>query len=102
MEDKSVWKGSMVTALDIAHQIKQRWGEEEVKNYDPNFNCFTLPRWNQEGYRVKKGEKSLHTCTFVRSSKVIEDQNGSKEVKYYSYPKTVHLFYYLQVQKKGQ
>ena len=67
----SVWKGSKYTMSDIAHQIAHRFGEEALKEYDPQVNCFTFKGWNDRGYKVKAGEKALRTVTFVSEEKVI-------------------------------
>ena len=103
METKlqSVWKGSRYTASDIAHQIAERWGEEAVKAYDPQVNCFTFRGWQERGYRVKKGEKALKTYTFIGSEKIVL-LDGTERTEGRSYPKTVCLFYINQVEKRGQ
>ena len=61
----SQWKGSSATANMVAGQIRQRWGEEAAKAYQPLVNCFTFRGWLERGYRVKKGEKSIQSITFV-------------------------------------
>ena len=94
----SEWKGSLRTARAVAVEIGQRWGEDEVRNYDPEKNCFTFRKWNELGYSVKKGEKSIRSCTFIPGTET--DSDGKEHDR--SYPKTVHLFYYLQVNKRGQ
>lgn len=92
----SEWTGAVWTAVNVAEQIYQRWGAQAVKEYDPTSNCFTLRRWNQMGYRVRRGEKSLHSYTFIRATE--KNQDG-KEVITAQYPKTVHLFSIQQVEK---
>ena len=95
-QEISAWKGSSRTAALVASEIAARWGKEEVKNYNPDLNCFTLRRWNQDGYRVKKGEKAIKSVTFVPVLGTEPIAEGTKEVKCYSVPKTVNLFYILQ------
>ena len=95
----SEWKGSTRTAGIVAAEIARRWGNEEVKNYNPDTNCFTLKRWNQEGYRVKAGEKSISSITFIPMMGKPEPGAKTKEVKCWSAPRAVHLFYIKQVQK---
>ena len=91
-ENVSQWKGSTRTAAMVAHEIAARWGADEVKNYDPQGNCFTLKRWNQEGYRVRKGEKAIRSVTWIHEDD--ETETGR------SYPKTVCLFYIRQVERR--
>ena len=76
----------------IAAQIAERYGPDEVENYDPYSNCLTIRQWNKLGYRVKKGEQSLQSVTFVEH----KDKDGNIVKKY---PKTINLFYELQVEK---
>lgn len=85
--NESKWKGSIATASKVAAQIAERWGEDEVKNYDPEKNCFTYKRWEAEGYQVQKGEKAIKSFSFR------ESEDGSK------YPVKVNLFYIKQVKK---
>lgn len=84
------WKGSPHTAAMVASQIRERWGDEEVKKYDPKTNCFTYNTWKAKGFVVKKGEKALKSATFVDISK--DDER--EELR----PRNVSLFYYLQVE----
>jgi hypothetical protein len=88
----STWKGSEKTSDVIRKQIFTRWGEEEASNYDPKSNCLTFNRWLENGYKVKKGEKAL------KSFIVIEQKDKKGEVVR-KYPKSINLFYCLQVEK---
>lgn len=90
-EPVSSYTGSQNTYDLVAEQIRERWGDEEVEQYDPYTNALTFRKWLSLGYRVKKGEKSLHSTTFVEK----QDEHGNV-VKI---PRTVHLFYRLQVEK---
>ena len=96
----SNWKGSTRTAAVVAAEIVKRWGAEEVKNYHPELNCFTYKGWDQRGYQVRRGEKSIQSVTFVPilGEKVIA--GTKKEVQVSSFPRTVHLFYIKQVDKR--
>lgn len=87
----SNYRGSKVTAKLVAEEINRRWGEEEANAYDPYTNCLTFRQWSELNYKVKKGEKSIRSVTFVNQL----DENGHK---LRSYPKTVHLFYRKQVE----
>ncbi len=86
------YTGSENTHAIIAQQIRERFGEEAEKDYDPLTNCRTFRSWLALGYRVKKGEKALKSVTFVEK----EDEHGKVTAKF---PKTVCLFYQLQVEK---
>jgi len=99
-ELSSVWKGSKSTAGSIAQQIAQRWGEDAVKEYHPELNCFTFNGWQQRGYRVKKGEKALRSFTFINGMENIKDAEGKEKLKSYSYLKSVCLFFIRQVEPK--
>lgn len=98
--DVSSWKGSMATAGDIAHQIFERWGEQAMKQYDPRENCFTFRGWQERGYKIKKGEKSLRTFTFMPCAEEKKLADGTVKKEYHSFPKTVCLFYINQVEKR--
>ena len=87
----STYKGSTETAESVAAQIAERFGAEAVQEYKPTENCFTFKGWQERGYTVRKGEKSLHSFTFVEK----REKDGSSK----KYRKTVCLFYHLQVDK---
>ncbi len=89
-EKISNYRGSTVTAKLVAEEINRRWGAEEAKAYDPYRNCLTFKQWSELNYKVKKGERSIRSVTFVNEL----DESGNK---LRSYPKTVHLFYRTQV-----
>lgn len=91
----SFWKGSQRTAALVRQAIAERWGEEAAGRYDPRKNCFTFAGWKKLGYHVKKGEKSIPSITFIRK-KVENEETG--EERWTSYPRTVHLFFDLQVE----
>lgn len=96
MELTSNWQGSLATAKMVAEEISNRWGEEEVKVYDPAKNCFTYQGWKQRGFQVRRGEKGIKSITFIR-----EDGTNAKtgEIEVRSYPKRVTLFYKTQVDR---
>lgn len=93
----SIYKGGE-TARWVAAEIKRRWGDDAVKNYDPNTNCFTFDGWKQRGYHVKRGEKAISSYTFLRQSKIVDKEDGTKEQKFYSFCRDVKLFYETQVE----
>jgi hypothetical protein len=81
----SNWTGSQKTAEMIRNQIMERFGPEAAKLYDPTTNALTFREASKRGYRVKKGETSLKSITFIEA----DGLNGQKK-KFY---KTVHLFF---------
>ncbi len=91
------WRGSEKTADAVRDEIAFRWGDDEAENYDPMTNCFTFATWKALGYRVKKGEKAIRSVTYVEVKDVTEE---GEEVVIRRYPKTVFLFYILQVEKR--
>ncbi|MSU45001.1 hypothetical protein EXS45_02365 [Candidatus Nomurabacteria bacterium] len=83
----SPYTGSTTTYDMVAEQIKKRWGDKEVKNYDPYSNARTFAQWVRLGYRVKKGERSLKSITFISK----KDAKGNIIKRY---PRKINLFYY--------
>ncbi|MDO8669115.1 MAG: hypothetical protein Q7K65_02385 [Candidatus Buchananbacteria bacterium] len=88
---KSNYKGSTATAKMVAEEIARRYGEAEVKNYDPYYNCLTFKQWLANNFRVKRGERAIPSITYVDR----KDEHGEVIS---TYPKRVNLFYYLQVE----
>lgn len=91
-EALSTYTGSTKTYDVVAEQIRKRWGDREVKNYDPYTNALTFSRWMSLGYKVIPGEKALVSTTFIKEDD--EDGKASKRI-----PHKVFLFYYKQVEK---
>lgn len=98
------WQGSEKTAGAVREEIANRWGEDAAEEYDPLKNCFTLRIWNKLGYRVKKGEKAIRSITYVKAKENKENaetiNQDEKEQEVHKYPKTVYLFYKIQVEKR--
>lgn len=90
-EPISAYTGSEITRKIVENQIRERWGEEEAKLYDPFSNALPFRTWLRLGYRVIRGEKAIRSITF----REVKEANG--QIK--KYPKTVCLFYQKQVQK---
>ncbi len=86
----STYKGSKVTRDVIAEQIKARWGEVELKNYDPYRSALTFASWLKIGYRPKHGEKAMKSTTYVE----VKDNKGKIIRKQ---KRGVNVFYYRQV-----
>ena len=96
------WRGSTKTADAVREEISRRWGTAEAAKYDPLTNCFTLQTWNTLGYRVKKGEKAIRSLTYVEGKDQTENaaDEDDEEPAVRTYPKTVYLFYRIQVEKR--
>lgn len=88
----SGYRGSETTRDMVSQAIAERWGEDEVENYDPERNCLTFSKWLSQGFVPRKGEKAIRSITFVEK----EDDQGKVIA---TYKRTVFLFYYKQVQK---
>jgi len=88
----SNWTGSETTESLVRKQISNRWGSEEAEKYDPKANCLTIRQWNENGYRVKKGEKALQ-------SYIVIEKKDEKGTVIETYPKRINLFYQKQVKQ---
>ena len=86
----SNWTGSETTESLVRNQISTRWGIEEAEKYNPQSNCMTIGKWNENGFRVKKGEKALKSYIVIEK----KDKKGDVVSKY---PKQINLFYQKQV-----
>ena len=75
----------------VRNQISERWGEAEAERYDPYSNARTFAQWTKLGFTVKKGQKALRSVTYIDS------KNERGEV--IKIPRTVSLFYQLQVER---
>lgn len=89
---RSTYRGSKENYRRVAAQILEKFGEEEVANYDPYSNCLTFRQWAKAGYRVNRGEKAIKSTTLIEKT----DDNGNVITRY---PKVVNLFYEKQVSK---
>ena len=96
------WRGSAKTADAVREEIARRWGDDEAAKYDPLTNCFTIRTWNALGYQVKKGEKAIRSLTYVEGKDQTENaaDEDDEEPEVRTYPKTVYLFYRIQVEKR--
>ncbi len=87
----SNWSGSEITRNMIEEQIRERWGDSEVKNYDPLRNARTFSGWVSLGFRPKRGERALKSITYLDS----RDEKGHvKKIR-----RNCNIFYYRQVQE---
>ncbi|HWO07261.1 MAG TPA: hypothetical protein VNM40_01600 [Candidatus Paceibacterota bacterium] len=90
----SPWRGSEKTAEDVREQVRERYGDEVADEFDPASDAMPLLSWARFGYRVKRGERSLRSITFVE----VKNDKGEVEKKY---KRIVHLFHRLQVEKSA-
>jgi hypothetical protein len=86
----SNWQNSTKTREMVAEQIKDRWGVAELANYNPETSALPFSKWVSLGYRPKKGSRSLKSVTFIEK----KDEKGN----IVKYPRTIHLFYYRQLE----
>jgi len=86
----SNYRGSEKTAQLIADQIKERWGESELKNYDPLRSALTFKTWLGLGFVPKKNERAL-------KSFVVAEVKDSDDKVIKTIIRPVFLFYYRQV-----
>lgn len=86
----SNWQNSSKTREMVAEQIKDRWGEAELANYNPETSALPFSRWVSLGFRPKRGSRSLKSVTIIEK----KDDKGNIT----KYPRTVHLFYYRQLE----
>jgi hypothetical protein len=86
----SNWHDSEKTREMVAAQIAERWGESEVKNYDPERNCLPFVTWLNLGFRPKPKSKALTSVTYIER----RDSDGRVISKY---PRKICLFYYRDV-----
>ena len=84
--------GSSITKSMVEEQIKEKYGESELKNLDCYHNLRTFQSWLKLGWKVRKGEKAIRSITFVESND-LDDKTTRK------YRRPVFLFYYRQVEK---
>jgi hypothetical protein len=87
----SNYHNSEKTREMVANQIKEIWGEKELKNYDPNKSALTFASWLHLGYRPKKGSKALSSVTIIEK----KDAQGNVIGRY---PRKINLFYYRSVE----
>lgn len=95
IEVKSNWTGSENTFNLVHKQIAERWGTEEAERYNPKENCLTFRQWLKNGYSVRKGEKAIRSFVIVEK----KDKKTGEVIE--RRPKTINLFYELQVEPKA-
>ena len=86
------WANSESSYNLVVEQIKERWGEEQLKLHNPKHSCHTFQKWLKHGYSIKKGEKAIKTYS------VADIVNESEQtIATISIP--VNLFHRMQVIK---
>jgi hypothetical protein len=89
----SSYMGSEKTRALVEDEIIRRWGQGELKNYDPLRSALTFKNWLQLGMVPKKGEKAIRSFIIIKAK---DKKDPKKEVKRI---KSIYLFYYRQVQE---
>lgn len=87
----STYKGSKATRDHIANLIRVKYGEAELKNYNPMTSMMTFASWLKIGWCPKKGERAMKSTTLIE----VKDDKGKVIRKQ---QRSVNLFYYRQVQ----
>ena len=87
----SAYTGSKATRSMVEEQIREKYGEAELCNFDPYHSARTFHSWLKLGWKVRKGEKALRSFTILETT----DANGNiiKKIK-----RPCYLFYYRQVE----
>jgi hypothetical protein len=90
--DVSPYTGSEATKKMVEAQIRARWGEAAVEEYDPYTNCMTYRAWVvKRQMRVKKGERALKSITLCEA----KDKKTGVTRKF---SRPVFLFFHRQVE----
>jgi len=81
--------------------VKQQMNEQQISG-EPYQDTFTFNKWKEQGYKVKRGEKSvLYGITWINTSKKDPESTEETTDKEFThcYPKLFHLFHRGQVEK---
>lgn len=89
----SNFSGSSKTRSIVETEIVKRWGQSELKNYDPLRSALTFKNWMMLGMVPRKNEKA------IRSFIVTEMKDKKDPTKVVKRIKSIYLFYYRQVQE---
>lgn len=87
----SGYLGSEKTKSMVEQEIVKRWGQSELKNYDPMRSVLSARKWISLGFIPKKGE------TAIRSFVAIERKDPKNPEKVTKKIKSIYLFYFRQV-----
>jgi len=91
----SPYRGSEKTADLVRTQVTERWGQAVGKKFNPQTDAMPFSSWLKYGFQVKKGEKALHSVTFIESE---DPKTGEPKTM----RKTVFLFHRKQVEQVKQ
>ncbi len=89
---KSPWKGSEKTFEMVQDQLRERYGDDVAEEFNAETDAMPFASWLSYGYRVRKGEHSLKSITYVE----VKNDNGEVEKKI---RRTCNLFHKNQVEK---
>ncbi|MDH6674390.1 hypothetical protein M2277_005082 [Paenibacillus sp. LBL] len=64
---------------------------------EPYSDVYTLPRWNAQGYMIKKGSKGIKKIVYLKSKE--KDAQGNETGRTITRPKATVLFCRCQVKK---
>jgi hypothetical protein len=92
----SNWTGSKKTKEFVAQQICQRYGEAELKNFDPLRTMLSWKNWIRLGFVPRKGEHAMKSYVI----REVKDPATGEVIK--TIYQKINLFYYRQVQEIGQ
>ncbi len=80
----------------VAEQIRERYGDSEVANYDPLRNMLSWKKWLSLGFVPRKGQRAIRSY-IVRE---VKDPATGQVIK--TFYQKINLFYYRQVQELGR
>lgn len=89
---KSPYRGSPETYERVKSQIKERYGVKCANKFDPYTDVMPYSSWIFYGLRVKKGELSFKSITYL-------DVKDLKTGEVKKIRRTVNLFHRNQVEK---
>jgi len=86
------WTNSEKSYNLVVSAIKKRWGKDELNRHNPKTSCFTLKKWNKNGYLIRKGQKAIQSYSVLDISNEDEQVIATLQIP-------VNLFYRKQVAK---
>lgn len=89
----SPYRGSEKTYEMVREQLRDRYGDEVADEFDPKTDAMPFAAWIGYKFRVRKGEKALHSVTYVD----VKDEETGEVVRKVKRP--VFLFHRRQVER---
>lgn len=83
--------GSEATYNDVKKQLLERFGKKVADGYKPTENCAPYSVWSKAGFKIKRGEHSLKSVTFIE-----KEDEATGEIR--KIRRTVNLFHRCQVE----